>query len=688
MSDFHVAVGGGFWDVAATYVENSGTPGLNDNVFCTVLSGNLSIRTYPACNNFDCTGYLGVLAVNAYTIDFYGNVKFVSTMSITFVGGGWFVWKGMGAARTFDSGTLTIAGALYFYMTGGKVSFITACTTTSIISDGGIMANATLDFGGQIINCQYFTSTSTTARTFIITGMTMNCSIAFGFQIIGANATITDVGGTSTINLTSPTTSTFNGGGKTYGIITNNGTSAITFSNADTIATLTITGNKTTTFAAATTVTNFTTNGSTVGYAGQTITNTTISGSATITFAGANNTFPLINITYTGISLTLIGNNTFNQLNLTGGSKTLYIAAGSTQYFNSAPNIIGTGSITYTIQSSSTSAANLVLNSAGLVFAGDYLNISYLTVSGGVGWWAGKHSTDSGHNVNWNWGSYFLQILSDSLTLSDSKTLSAGKSLSDSLTLSDLKNFGVSKVLSDNPSLSDSLKLTTTKMLFENISLLDSLKLSTTKVLSDYLGMLDNKNITFGKVVSDNISLSDSKSLSTAKVISDSLMLADSKSIDFGKTLSDSLGISDSKSFLFEKNISDFISVSDDISKETGKYLDDYLTVSDDIRKEFEKYLTDDIGLSDLIVKEFIKTLQDNLDITDYILISKIMTLLLSDSLTVSDSASFDIDLVLYDILTLSDEEVISKYSSYIAYLGAIKILKIYLGSKEISGFR
>jgi len=122
---------------------------------------------------------------------------------------------------------------------------------------------------------------------------------------------------------------------------------------------------------------------------------------------GANNTFDsTINISGAG-SLTINGNNTFN--NITNDASqpiNLILTAGTTQTFNNF-NLRGTAGNLVTINTTSTGSRATLRKANGTVY-GDYLSIRDINAFGVLGqtnsnptWYAGANSTNVSNNLGW-----------------------------------------------------------------------------------------------------------------------------------------------------------------------------------------------------------------------------------------------------------------------------------------------
>lgn len=97
-------------------------------------------------------------------------------------------------------------------------------------------------------------------------------------------------------------------------------------------------------------------------------------------------------------ALTILGDNTFNDI-MNGSQPTSFLfQAGKTNTFNNW-SIAGLAGSLVTI--GSTSAATHTLSIASGIVESDYLSISYSTATGGATWYAGANSVNNGNNTGW-----------------------------------------------------------------------------------------------------------------------------------------------------------------------------------------------------------------------------------------------------------------------------------------------
>lgn len=135
------------------------------------------------------------------------------------------------------------------------------------------------------------------------------------------------------------------------------------------------------------------------------ITNTSASSK---TFAGGGNSYPRLTISGTGSGAVIIsGSNTFAELpQITGGTKTITLTAGTTQTFTgSTYKDFGNSTNVITFNSSSGGSAATLSKASGFV-RGDYLSLQDIAATGGATWYAGSNSTNVSGNSGWIFRTY------------------------------------------------------------------------------------------------------------------------------------------------------------------------------------------------------------------------------------------------------------------------------------------
>jgi len=101
MTAFVISNAGGNFNVASSYVANSGTPVAGDTITATGTSGNLTVTATAACASIDFTNYTGTFTINSgQVITLTSTLKLVSGMNVS----------GTGTMTLNGTATITSAG--------------------------------------------------------------------------------------------------------------------------------------------------------------------------------------------------------------------------------------------------------------------------------------------------------------------------------------------------------------------------------------------------------------------------------------------------------------------------------------------------------------------------------------------------------------------------------------------------
>lgn len=237
--------------------------------------------------------------------------------------------------------------------------------------------------------------TFTTTVTTIFEGRS-TFSLSSAGKSFGANITIQMVGGTLTMQDAMSTSGTLT---LTHGTFENGGfstTVAALSSSVSTTRVLTISG--TLTLTTTSTVWNTSTSTFlTLNMSGSTIAITDTSASSK-TFAGGGRVFNNLAITGGGAGAVIItGANTFNQITVVGGTKSITLPGSTTTTLLSGGSL---GNSTNVVTFTASAGSATVSKSSG-VLSWNYVNLTNIPSSGGATFYAGANSTDGGGNTGW-----------------------------------------------------------------------------------------------------------------------------------------------------------------------------------------------------------------------------------------------------------------------------------------------
>lgn len=211
----------------------------------------------------------------------------------------------------------------------------------------------------------------------------------------------------------------------------------------------------------------------------------------------------------------------------------------------------------------------------------------------------------------------YVRILTDSFTLSDSKSFQIEKTLSDYVLVGSdvLRPAEFYRELADSIVLTDSLIKTQFKEFSDNFSLNDSFFKDSGKDLRDTYTLVSNLSKSSEKSISDSFSLVDSLNKQAGRTLADSFSLIDSleKNIGYDREFSDAFSLADFVDRLQFKELIDSFSLAEAINFDTRKSLTDSFNAIISISKGQYKTLFDSINVHENVfseLKEFLNAMQ------------------------------------------------------------------------------
>lgn len=112
-------------------------------------------------------------------------------------------------------------------------------------------------------------------------------------------------------------------------------------------------------------------------------------------------TLGTLNFSFAG-AMTLVGSNTITNFNITSAAtQSITFPAGGTTTISNLIAVGTSGNLITFLSSSSGTTFTLTNGVPGSIISGDYLSITDSVATGGLGWYAGTHSTNGGNNTGW-----------------------------------------------------------------------------------------------------------------------------------------------------------------------------------------------------------------------------------------------------------------------------------------------
>lgn len=207
---------GGSWSSTAIWSTTSNGAGgatvplPQDSIFLTASTAGTITADMPRIGgDLDCTGFTGTLALTNQTNSVFGNIIFVTGMTLNNSQN--LVMQGRGAAQTFTSGGKTFGATLFFSCPGGKYTLQDNLIATTInpqfgeLNDGGHAVSVVGQLQYQsgvtrtLTSTGIWTFTGSTPLNITATAATYNVSGAT--WIMNGGATAQAVNGLAGVNL-------------------------------------------------------------------------------------------------------------------------------------------------------------------------------------------------------------------------------------------------------------------------------------------------------------------------------------------------------------------------------------------------------------------------------------------------------------------------------------------------------
>ena len=240
--------------VNATYSGSTGTRSISGygtgtaliNLNVTAGSDSVSISN-AGYNNINFTGFTGQTNVSSTTVS--GNYTLNAGMTVA-TNAGSLAFNSTSGTQLITTNGVTINAPVTFSGIGGTFRLEDNLTvgSTRIVT----LSAGTLDLNARTLTSGSFTSGGAVVRSIAFNGGTFACAGAT-WTASGSNFTTSGLG---TINLTSASSKTFNGGGYSFPTLNQGGAGALVITGANTFANITNTVQPSTiTFPASTTTT-------------------------------------------------------------------------------------------------------------------------------------------------------------------------------------------------------------------------------------------------------------------------------------------------------------------------------------------------------------------------------------------------------------------------------------------------
>jgi hypothetical protein len=126
-----------------------------------------------------------------------------------------------------------------------------------------------------------------------------------------------------------------------------------------------------------------------------------------------------------------------------------------------------------------------------------------------------------------NFGKFWSQLLSESISVSDSILRTISRALTEASTITDTILYTLSRTLSETASVADSMLRTIGRAFNDPVSVLDSIQRTASRALSETVSVTDSLLYTLARSLSETLTVSDSVSKLQARVLTETITILD-----------------------------------------------------------------------------------------------------------------------------------------------------------------
>ncbi len=269
------------------------------------------------------------------------------------------------------------------------------------------------------------------------------------------------------------------------------------------------------------------------------------------------------------------------------------------------------------------------------------------------------------------WVPPILQILTENLTITDTKTNVTMKPLTETPTLSDAVSKGLlrgllestsitdakinapTKVLADTLLANDLITKTPLKNLTEAPTIFDTIEKVTTRILTDTASLSDILVVLRTKELIETLSISDNLSRLITQIRQETLILVDILVKSSIRTLVETVTSSDILILLRTKELSENLSITDAIEKLNLKTLLESTGISDSVLRTALKPLPESVNVADTLSRVLVRELLETTPISD--VITKFLLRQLPETITITELFAAILARILVEAITVTD---------------------------------
>ena len=252
----------------------------------------------------------------------------------------------------------------------------------------------------------------------------------------------------------------------------------------------------------------------------------------------------------------------------------------------------------------------------------------------------------------------FLKVLSQAATLTETISHQRVLDLSQVLTMTETQAKDYLKVIAQTMSITESQRFLRTLDLILTMAYSDALSKNMLKVIVQALLVSESSEFKRLANFSDSITLTESIKKETLKYFTEALSVTNITTKDYLKVILQALSLTETSAvdvlrFLF---LSDSITLTESMKKDYTKVVSQLTTLTESLDKNFTKSLTDSMVVSESFSKDYLKVLSQIVSLTESQ--TKDILKTLNDSITLTESQYKDILKVVTDTLTVTESSV------------------------------
>lgn len=220
----------------------------------------------------------------------------------------------------------------------------------------------------------------------------------------------------------------------------------------------------------------------------------------------------------------------------------------------------------------------------------------------------------------------------------------------------------LSTSLSDSLTLTESRSMNTLKILNQSIALSETNVKDYLKPISQSMVLTEAQELKRILDLSQSFILTESLYKDYLKAISESLVLSESKTFDYIKILNQSINLTESKALNFLKVLNDIVNLSEFKTNELLKAINQSIVLSETSIKDFSKILSDNLSITEAQSKNFLKSLTQLMTISESqnlsfaVVLGALLTFLLRGQIDTHDKISMRTDLTFTGINKMDND--------------------------------